>query len=168
MTEYKVRALMATRGPSAKQMRSHAKRNQYVFSRNIECTLTFKREVCEQSYILITLPTLRKGSKDKESPPAPAVGAHAYTLYPDSKWVEVTSSNYAALHSSHCLHPSIHQEDPTQDDASRKDPPRDVEGYGRFYLTRPAVENKQIRACEQVDCIYCDADDEEEVENAVG
>lgn len=43
-----------------------------------------------------------------------------------------------------------------------------MEGYDRFYLTRPAVKDKQIHACEQVDCVYSDTNDEEEVENAVG
>lgn len=132
---------MATRGPSAKQMRSHAKTNQYMSLKTIGCKLTFKRKVREQSYILVALPPLRKSSKDKKPPPAAAVGAHAYTLYSDSKWVEVASSNDAALNGSHCLHPSVYQQDPRKDDASREDPPRDFEGYGRFYLTRPAVEN---------------------------
>ena len=112
MTEYKVRALITTRGPSAKQMRNHARINQCMFSRSVGCKLTFKRKVCEQSYILVTLPTLRKSGKDKKSSPAPAVGAHAYTLYSDSKRVQVASSNNTALDSSHCLHPSVYQKDP--------------------------------------------------------
>lgn len=43
-----------------------------------------------------------------------------------------------------------------------------MEGYGRFDLTRPAVEDEQVGACEEVDCIDSDADEEEKVENAVG
>ena len=112
MTEYRVMALMTTRGPSAKQMRSHAKTVQYVFSKNTECKLTFEREVCEQGHILVTFPALGESSKDKEPPPTPAVGAHAYTLYSDSEWIEVACSNHAALHSSYCLHPSVDQQNP--------------------------------------------------------
>ena len=43
-----------------------------------------------------------------------------------------------------------------------------MERYCRFDLTRPAVEDQQIRACEQVDGIYSDTDDEEDVEDAIG
>lgn len=128
-------ALMTTRGPSAKQMRSHARKNQYICLRSKEYRLTFEREVCKQGYILITLPALCESGKDKKSPPAPAMGTHAYTLYSDSKWIKVACSNNAALDSSYCLHPSVHQKNPGYNDASRENPPRDVEGYGRFDLT---------------------------------
>ena len=43
-----------------------------------------------------------------------------------------------------------------------------MERYSGLHLTRPTVKNKKIGACEQVDCVYGDTDDEEEVENAVG
>ena len=132
------------------------------------CELTFKREVCEQRYVLVPLSAFGKSSKDKESPPAPALRAHAYTLHSNSKWIKVAGGDHTALDGSDCLHPSVHQENPRQNDTSSENPPRDVEGYGRFYLTRPAVENQQVDACEQINCVYGDADDEEEVEDAVG
>ena len=115
--------------------------NIYFEGGSSRCKLTFKRKVRKQSYILVALPALRKSSEDEESSPASAVGAHAYTLYSDSKWVEIASSNNAALDGSDCFHPSVYQEDPGYYDAGRKNPPGDVEGYDRFYLTRPAVEN---------------------------
>ena len=83
-----------------------------MFSKCDECEPTFKRKVGEQSNILVTLPALRKSSKDKKASPAAAVGTHAYTLYSDRKWVEVASSNNAAFDSSHCLHPSVYQKEP--------------------------------------------------------
>lgn len=103
MTEYRVKALIACRGPSANRMRIHAKIMSVGITVFINPNHTFKREVCEQSHVFCTFSSLRKRSEHQKTSPPPTVGANAYTLHSDCKWIEIAYGDLSRLPSQNVM-----------------------------------------------------------------
>ena len=144
-------------------MRSHAKSYQCKLCMPGLKQLTFKRKIGKERHVLGAFSALRQSSEDKKSPPPSTIGAHANTLQPYSERVEIAGSDHTSSDSPHCPPPSVCQKDPRQQDARRKDPSRNVEGYRRLYLPGPSVKEQEIRTREEIDCIYCNTDEEKDI-----
>lgn len=117
---------------------------------------TFERKVGEESHIFGTLPMLGQSSKDQKPSPTSAIGARADTLYPDSKGVEITCSNYARFDCADRFKPPVNEEDEGEKDAPSKNPFRDLERYYRFDLPAPTVEEQEVRSSKSINPVYSD------------
>lgn len=124
----------------------------------------FKREVCEQSYVLgsfLTLGQLREYQKAFPS------ASWEHTLDTHSEGIQITARDTLGAYRTNGIHPSVNQESERDDNAHCIDPTRHGEWNRGLDLSGPLRKHQQVDGGKRIDAIHGQGNNEEKPEPEV-